>query len=116
MGDLSASYGTTSSAGDAATLVFQHVERGGLGLDDAVAACRGLHARPPKATPLVTVRDLLPHASGADFDQSSPMSATTTSASPAEFGQGGRRSRVVGEQLIPTMGTPCHSASSDADV
>jgi hypothetical protein len=30
--------------------------------------------------------------------------------------QGGRRSRVVGEQLIPTMGTPCHSASSDADV
>jgi len=41
---------------------------------------------PPKATPLVTVRDLLTHAPVAWTSiRDSPVSATTTSASPAEF-------------------------------
>jgi CubicO group peptidase (beta-lactamase class C family) len=71
---------------------------------------------PPKATPLVTVRDLLTHASGVNFDQRLTGVGDDDECLAGGIRQGGQRSRVVGEQLIPTMGTPCQSASSDADV
>jgi len=53
-----------------ATLVLQHVERGDLGLDDSVAEyVPDFVLDPPEATPLVTVRHLLTHTSGVDFDE-----------------------------------------------
>ncbi len=53
-----------------ATLVLQHVERGDIGIDDPVVDyVPEFVLDPPAATATVTVRHLLTHTSGVDFDE-----------------------------------------------
>ena len=57
-----------------ATLVLQHVARGEISLDDPVAKyVDDFQLEPPEATQLVTIGDLLCHASGCDFDEFSDV-------------------------------------------
>ena len=50
----------------------------------------------PEGTPLVTVRDLLTHASGVDFDQRLTDIGDDDECLAGGIRQGGRPSRVVG--------------------